>query len=357
MSVLTEAIAGRRSGKKLFIQAFFISLFLLSSLPAQAQSGDLRLTTSPLPISLITEPGKTIQTPLRIKNDGTATETLKVSLMKFKAYGAEGAPLLLDREEGDDFFNWVRFSEETFLVRPNEWKTLTATFTVPDTAAFGYYYALVFSRADENVAVKAGETTLTGGTAVLVLLEAKVPNAKREVTVTSFEVSRKWYEFLPATFTVNLKNTGNVHIAPTGNLFIGREGEKEIASIKVNQDKGNVLPDSGRTFTFKWDDGFLRYIDQVEDGKTILDDKGNPKQVLDWNWKDASKLRFGKYQAKLLLVYDDGKRDIPLEGVVSFWVMPWRVILALVINAIIIVGFFYLLFYVIRQQRRMKRMK
>jgi hypothetical protein len=125
---------------------------------------------------------------------------------------------------------------------------------------------------------------------------------------------------------VNLQNTGSVHIAPTGNLFIGREGEKEITSIKINQEKGNVLPDSGRTFTMNWDDGFLRYIDKTEDGKVVHDTDGNIEKVLDWNWKDASKLRFGKYQAKLLLVYDDGKRDIPLEGVVDFWVVPWRLL-------------------------------
>jgi hypothetical protein len=134
-------------------------LLLLSlSLPVQAQEGDLRLTTSPLPINLITEPGKTIQTPLRIQNQGTRGETLKIDLMKFKAYGQEGAPLLLDREVGDTFLDWVRFSEDTFTVAPNEWKTITATFTVPENAAFGYYYALVFSRSDENVEVKAGQT-------------------------------------------------------------------------------------------------------------------------------------------------------------------------------------------------------
>ncbi|MBI2439487.1 MAG: hypothetical protein HYV45_02715, partial [Candidatus Moranbacteria bacterium] len=47
---------------------------------------------------------------------------------------------------------------------------------------------------------------------------------------------------------------------------------------------------------------------------------------LKWDWNDASKLRFGKYQAKLLLIYDDGTRDIPIEGMVSFWVVPWRII-------------------------------
>jgi hypothetical protein len=49
-------------------------------------------------------------------------------------------------------------------------------------------------------------------------------------------------------------------------------------------------------------------------------------QELQWNWADASKLRWGKYTAKLLFVYDDGKRDVPVEGEVSFWVIPWRLV-------------------------------
>jgi uncharacterized membrane protein len=153
--------------------------FTLSFLPAQAQTtGDLRLRTSPLPINLITEPGHSISTPIRIQNEGTAKETLKVTLMKFKAYGDEGAPKLLDPEPGDDFLKWVHFSEDSFTVNPNEWKTITAVFDVPTTAAFGYYYAIVFERSDENVVARPGETTLSGGTAILALLEVRVPNAK-----------------------------------------------------------------------------------------------------------------------------------------------------------------------------------
>lgn len=328
--------------------------FAFSSLPTQAQTtGDLRLVTSPLPINLIVEPGNSISTPIRIQNQGTSTETLKLTVMKFQAYGEEGAPRLLDPEPTDDFIRWVHFSEDTFKVNQNEWKTITASFDVPPTAAFGYYYAFVFSRASEKVA--EGETTLAGGTAILALLEAKVPNAKREVTVTTFQVDRAWYEFLPVSFTVKLSNTGNVHIAPRGNIFIGRENEKEEAILEVNHEKGSILPDSGRSFTAQWNDGFLRYQDKKEDGKVIHNDDGTIQQTLEWNWKDASKLRFGKYQAKLLLIYDDGHRDVPLEGVVSFWVVPWRLLLALVVNIGIIIGFFYLLFSVIRMQKRLKQ--
>ncbi|QQR78613.1 MAG: hypothetical protein IPJ68_06110 [Candidatus Moraniibacteriota bacterium] len=56
----------------------------------------------------------------------------------------------------------------------------------------------------------------------------------------------------------------------------------------------------------------------------------------------------------MLLVYDDGTRDIPIEGVVSFWVMPWRLIAGAVFNFALIIG---LGWYVIRLRRRLKRLQ
>ena len=72
----------------------------------------------------------------------------------------------------------------------------------------------------------------------------------------------------------------------------------------------------------------LKYVelDKIEDGKVVFNDKRERQTELKWNIADASKFRFGKYTAKLLLVYDDGKRDVPIEGEVSFWVIPWRAI-------------------------------
>ena len=302
----------------------FVFLFSFS---ARAADGALRLTTSPLPINLSVEPGHSVSTQLRIKNDGDQRENLRIDLMKFKADGESGAPMPLDRESGDDFLDWVRFSEDTFSIEPNQWKTINATFDVPETAAFGYYYAIVFSRSGEITSTGERQTTVTGGTAVLVLLEAKVPNAKREVTVTSFSADRKWYEFLPATFTVKLRNTGSVHIAPRGNLFIGRPGEKADTVMEVNLGKGNILPDSNRAFESRWADGFPVYRDKEMDGKKVQDAEGEAVQELVWNWKDVSRFRFGKYEAKLLLVYDDGTRDVPIEGTIEFWVIPWRLLL------------------------------
>jgi hypothetical protein len=327
------------------------SFLLCPSVSSAQEDVGLSLITSPLPISLITEPGKTVSTDIKVKNGGTREETLKISLMKFQAYEDSGKPKLLEPEERDEFLSWVSFSEPTFTLSPDEWKTITATFQVPETASFGYYYALVFSRAEEETP-QQGETALSGGTAVLVLLEARVPQATRKVSVSQFSSDHTFYEFLPVTFTVKLENEGTVHIAPRGNIFIDQGETKDLAILEVNSEKGNILPHSSRSFEASWHDGFPRYIPTEEDGMIQKDEQGTTEMTLRWDWQDASKLRFGKYQAKLLLIYDDGTRDIPIEGTVSFWVVPGRIIALIIFNFTLIIG---LIFSVIRLRRRLKQ--
>lgn len=300
--------------------------FLLLASPAQAQETGLRLVTSPLPINLVAEPGSTVTTDLTVKNDGSETETLKIDMMKFSAYEDTGAPLLQEPEPGDDFFNWVAFSEQAFIIAPQERKSVKVTITVPETASFGYYYAFVFTRAEDTRQAGARETAVIGGTATLVLLEARVPEARRELTVAGFSVDRRAYEFLPVHFTIPVRNSGNVHIIPSGSIFL-MKGNDQVAELPVNPEKGNILPDSARSYAASWEDGFPLFQEMRENGKTLLDENGNPQRQLLWNFDNAAHLRFGKYTAKLLLVYDDGFRDVPVEGEVDFWVVPWRVVL------------------------------
>ena len=290
---------------------------LLVPVSVSAQTSGLKLAVSPLPINLVTDPNSTVTADLRVKNEGSTTEKIRVGLMKFSAFGESGSPRLLDRESGDNYFDWVKFSEDSFDVAPGEWKTLTMTLTVPESASFGYYYAVTFSRDTPSVAkTSQPSTSVIGATAVLVLLEVRVPNAIRKVDLLDFSVSKKIFEFLPAQFSFRLKNSGNVHLVPKGNLFI-TSGQKTLAVLPVNDTRGNILPDSNRIYDVFWKDGFPLFSDQK-------DPSTHP--TLQWDFSQVPKLRFGKYTASLVLIYDDGQRDIPLESKVSFWVVPWRLI-------------------------------
>lgn len=306
-----------------------------------ADSKPLNLITSPLPINLTTAPGKTVSTDLRIKQAGGDTQRLKVSLMKFSSFGDEGKPRLLDRGPGDSYFDWVKFDKTQFDAPSNVWQTVHMTVNVPKDAAFGYYYAVVFSRTGDDVRQDGSVNAINGGTAVLVLLDAKVPNAKRSISLASFQSEHRLYEFLPSKFNIKFHNGGNVHLIPTGNIFISK-GKTQIATLSINAEQGNILPSSNRIYDASWLDGYPHAEPVVVDGKTKVDQKNQTVTQLVWSngeGKDITPhLRMGKYTAHLFAVYDDGERDVPMESEITFWVIPWRFLLALLAVALL-VGF------------------
>src|SRR3954469_4204289 len=130
---------------KLFASVFILSLAMLINLSPPVNADAVDLSTSPLPISLSVAPGTTASTEIRIKNNSRGTETLKISLMKFSAYGDSGKPALKDREPGDDYFDWVSFTPAVLTAPSGRWQSTRMTIRLPKDAGFGYYYAVVFT--------------------------------------------------------------------------------------------------------------------------------------------------------------------------------------------------------------------
>ncbi len=324
--------------ERLLILVIFISIIALTHpLSVSAQTQDIRLTTSPLPINLSTLPGEPVSTELRVRNSGSQTETLAVGLLKFSPDDQTGLPQLMERQPGDDYFDWVSFSPNHLTLAPNEWGSTTMTINPPKSAAFGYYYAATFSRADDTVQAPF-QAKLVGATATLVLLDVYSPDAKRQMQISSFTTNRDWYEFLPVGFNLAIRNQGNVHGVAAGTIFISQQGQA-VATLTVNEARGNILPASTRVFSPRWTDGFGLYADKQVDGQVVYGDDGQPEQHLTWDFSQANKLRWGKYTAQAVLAYDNGQRDIPLTATVEFWVIPWRVIVGgIIIGAFFIFG-------------------
>jgi hypothetical protein len=336
------------------------ALLLLVALPgmlftptsALAASPGLNVEISPLPISLNAKPGTTVSTDLRVRNSGSSPETLKVSLKTFSAEGPDGHVILHDPSPSDDFLKWVSFSKTVFNAPPGQWQTIKMKVAVPRTAAFGYYYAVQFELASPPTR-QPGAASLQGAVAIFVLLNAEAPGASRKIEVTSFKAEHSSYEFLPVNFRVAVRNTGNVHTVPHGNIFIKRGG-KQVASLSVNQSAGNVLPESNRIFESSWSDGFPVYVQSTDPaGEPLKDKNGKIKMKLNWDFSKVSKLRFGHYTAQLLLVYNDGQRDVPITGTLSFWVIPWR----LIVSVILIIAGPALIVYLIMRRRFAKRLE
>jgi hypothetical protein len=288
------------------------------------------LTTSPVSLNLSGKPGTTVVSELRVRNDATTKQRIRVSLAKFSAEGEEGRPYISDRGPNDAYFDWATFSPSEFDLLAGEWQTVKVSIAIPASASNGYYYAVRFSRAGDTVSTP-GKQTYAGSNVVLVLLDAVNPNAKRSLQALEFTTSRRIYEFLPATFNVRLRNDGTIHLAPAGSVFI-EQGSKRVGEFDFNRGGGNILPGTNRIFSLNWDDGVPHLVSKLdENGKGVTKD-GKPVTSLAWDGNVISKLRFGQYTAHLVAVYQNNEgQDVPLEAFVSFWVIPWRIILVLLL--------------------------
>jgi hypothetical protein len=352
--------------------------------PVTRPTAPLDLSTSPLPISLAAKPGQTISTTIKVKQSGGDTEQLQVHLLKFSAYGTSGQPALSERGPGDDYFDWVTFDKPTFTAPNDVWQTIKMTIALPKTAAFEYNYAVEFTRVGDNLPVLGRNVAgIAGGTAVLVLLDAQAPNEVRSLQLTSFGVQNRVVEFLPTTFNVNLYNNGNTYIQPTGDIFI-TQNNHQVGTVLLNDENGNILAKTHRIYSTVWADGFPYYQPLRIKGKPDIDKHGNPVMSLNWNLPtnaeaynnngDASttdvtesaestnplsRLRFGEYTARLVVVYQDGYgRDVPITSTMNFWVIPWRILLVF-LAILLVFGFavYSLVNSAMRRKRRMQRLK
>jgi len=332
-------------------------IFLLATTVHAAEppaNASYNLTTSPVFTTLTTKPGQAVKTQIKVQNNASKAVDLRVSLMKFKAYGQDGRAQLLTPKADDPSVAWASFSRPVVSAQPGVWNTIDMTIKPDRTAGFGYYYAVVFSPVTTTKVVNGN--AVTGSSAVLVLLDVQVPGEKRQMTVTNFKTEQGIQEFLPVRFTTTVKNTGDIHGAPSGDIYITRNHKDNLAILPVNQEQGNILPGSSRSFTTAWNDGFPAHVVKRIDGQVVNDRNGKPVTTLSWEASKLNALRFGHYYAHLLLVYNNGSHDIPLEAETSFWVIPWRPLLvAVILLALIIVGLIVLLKRGFGLGRRMTR--
>jgi hypothetical protein len=313
------------------------SLLILSVLisnKSSAQEEGFSLQVTPSPLIATVKPGQTSELELKIRNTNTQPETLKMGLRSFSINKSNGNVELSDSiDEGIE--NFVSFGSPVFTLDAGQWFDQKIIVSIPEDAGFSYSFAITISR-EKPADPTEGSSTIEGTVAVFTLLTVDKPGAIRSFEVTEFSTENKVYEYLPAKFTLKIKNTGNVIVQPKGSLFIqrGSKDSNPISTIPINEDGGYILPDTERVFDMTWEDGFPYFRTNTGTGQTNLE----------WNFANSSSFRIGKFTAQFVAVYDDGERDVPIVGEVSFWVIPWKqIILALGALTLMIVGAFYVI--------------
>ena len=293
------------------------------------QSDGFSLQVTPSPIISTIEPGKNSEIEFKVKNGSAKPEKLKLELKSFEIDSVSTEVQIKD-ETPSEVKDFVSFSEPEFTAQPGEWFTQKLRVNTPRDAGFTYNFVILISRASAPEKVEGG-SALEGSVAIFTLLSINRPDAIKKLEITSFSSPKKLYEYAPAKFDLVVKNTGNTFVQPEGNIFIGRSANEKvpISVIQINPGNGYTIPGSSRTLNSSWEDGFPR-----------RNDKGD----LIWDWSKLSQIRLGKYTAVATVVYDDGQRDNVVTSTLSFWIIPWKILLGILLFLIILlVGIYTIL--------------
>lgn len=318
--------------------------------PAMAADGEFSLQVSPSPLVATVKPGQSTVLELNVRNNGPTPENLKIVPRAFKIDN-QTQQLQISDDQMPDIASWLHFSAPTFSLESGRTTTEKVTLAVPSNAGFSYAFALAITRAGAEAPTSG--RALQAKVVVFALINVDRPGAVRALEVTRFTTTKGVYDYLPVTFQIDFKNTGNTIVQPSGNVFVqrGPDDKTPISTLTVNDSGAYILPGATRTLSATWDDGF-----QVVTKKTQPD--GSQKDELTWNWNKLSSIRFGEYTAKLVAIFDDGHRDIPLDAQTKFWVFPWQMLLAiLAIVALVGAGLWVIVSNIVRLTKRIGHKK
>jgi hypothetical protein len=321
-----------------------------------APSGGSSLTTSPVAVNLVIKPGTSTTTTLQVMNNNLQPAQIATKVELFSAYGTAGQAAITPPSAANPSANWVTLSPASFTAQPGVWTSIKMTISLPPSASLGYYYAVMFEPQLPFNTPAPNTNTIKGSNAVLVLVDTNSANEKRQLQVTNFSVSQQLYEYLPASFSVTVHNSGNIYLPPQASIYISQNSNfsSTSATLDVNKAAGNVLPNSSRVFQVEWSNGFPVFNPKTVDGQIVYS-KGQPVKQLQWDFTKLNRFRFGKYYAKLVLVYNNGSRDIPIVGVVSFWVIPWKLMIILFLVVATFIGLIIGVIYLLHRVRVLKK--
>lgn len=312
-----------RLKKRLFIITFLITnFFFFSPLAFAQEETPLNITMSPVYLDLSVNPGQTLKESIKLRNNTLTPMKLAISIKKIVPDNS-GNITIQELTPRDDAGSWFHFTSASISALPQEVTSVPVTIAIPKDAAYGYYLTISFTQhAPKTLANEAVAATA----ALPVLINVRSPGAKTEARIVTFETKNFINEYLPVDFTTQVENTGNIHIRPTGSIFLRNGSDKDLAILNINKSGGDIIPGQIRTFPAAWDDGFMVNEPVMEDGQVKTDGYGRPITHLVFHWDRITSMRFGEYTASLLLVYDNGSRDVALEANTKFWVIPYTII-------------------------------
>lgn len=286
------------------------------------------ITLIPASLDLELIPGQAVDRVIKLFNETSNTVELYTEVVNFTVKDDTGQPSFDFTSERVGLSAWIQVEKGPIIIESGKREEVPVIISPPLNADPGGYYAALFfvSAPPEKKQVKIVSKI---GTLVLANVDGEV---LKQGAISEFivEDGRKMFNHLPTDFTGWFKNLGNVHLKPTGYIKINNLFGKTVDLIEFNPSHGVTMPEVTRKYNIIWKKGTVNNI------------SGNMWLKF---WKECSNEKnnfgFGKYTAYLNVV--TGTKGMVSDNLkVTFWVLPWRVLLIWFL--VIMIGVFLLVY-------------
>lgn len=263
------------------------------------QSNKSALAVSPAIVEQVLTPGGTTSYKLNVSNLTNFPLPISGTVQSFTSLED-----IVDvrKRQLYDASKWFVISEPDFILQPRQIREVTVTISPPRGSEPGGHYATVYFQP------LLPEGALTPSTAYLSArvgsLAFLIMPGKLDERISVREFAAPYLDSSgPVPFTLQLENTGNVHLSPNSKLTVYDWLHKKTAEVTLNS--GVILPGTKKTYTGSWE-------------------------------KPSG---FGRYTATLTTKYGASKLTASTRTV-TFWVLPVQnIILAIATVGLVITGY------------------
>lgn len=258
---------------------------------------------------LALNPGeKTIET-LIITNRTGEERIFTIEIEDFEGSDdIEKTVVLLGGEKGPySLKDYLKPELMEFNLQHGQRMSLPVEITIPENIKAGGLYGTVLvstTAVDENIEDNTGQTKLISrlGTLFFIRIKGNVIESGFLEKFSTVDSKKIYYDENNIPFELFIKNEGNVHISPYGEIKIENLLGKKVGEIPV--DVFFALPDSLRKREIIWEKGTL----------------------------------FGRYKATLELNRNyQTQDDVIDEKTIIFWVIPLKIILIILTVIVLLV--------------------
>ena len=297
-----------------FFLVSFASAYEIQDLENVAVSKDFVL--GPGKIELFMDPGDEASRELLITNRLGKTMDFNVEIEDFRgSRDINENVVLLGQERGPySLKDYILPERYQFSLNHGQRMILPVKIKIPlDAEPGGLYGSVIITTSNPQEKLKSEKEKAAGQVKVVSRLGALLfvrvgGDVQEDGLLKDFGIknNQRFFEKTPIAFKILFENNGSIHLLPYGLIEIKNIASKKIDEVKI--DPWFVMPDSLKLREITWD----------------------------------KKPLFGKYTATISV--NRGYDDIIDQQSLSFWIIPWKIVLAAVIVLILIALFLRWLF-------------